>query len=470
MARARTYDVNPEWVLPDLAASLPSGASLEADVTTRRTSFFDTGDRTLHRRGITVAVADETCTVQLPGEEFTALATGRTVPRDVQRLLLGARSGKRLLPIARTEVLRQVTRVVGADRDVRAEIADDAVTATASDISEVTENRREITLTASDNTLRSAIDKALKKSGAKPVTRPQAEPVLALTSLAADAHAAKPAKDTLGLLVTDYLDEQYDALLQTDVALRRGHEVVHAARVATRRYRSVLRVFADLLDADRAASLDRELQWYAQLLGDVRDAQVQRAHLDEAVHALAPELVLGPVAARIDEHLLGEQLRARTRLDQSMRGQRYLALLAEVEAWHANPPVTDKAARGPQASATYLRRAERKLDARLRAVKHGDDDTLHRARKAAKRARYTAELATPVLGGTAERTVARGKGLQDVLGEHQDSVVACSVLLHLGAATVGVPNENGFTFGLLHHAERDRADRLRAEAVKTAHG
>jgi CHAD domain-containing protein len=49
------------------------------------------------------------------------------------------------------------------------------------------------------------------------------------------------------------------------------------------------------------------------------------------------------------------------------------------------------------------------------------------------------------------------ESLQNVLGEHQDSVTAQSLLLEL-AMTDQLSAENGFVFGLLYAQERARAD------------
>ena len=65
-----------------------------------------------------------------------------------------------------------------------------------------------------------------------------------------------------------------------------------------------------------------------------------------------------------------------------------------------------------------MRRAFRQLGA------DPADDALHASRIAVKRARYAAELAAHELGPSGARFVARAKTLQDVLGEHQDAVVA----------------------------------------------
>jgi hypothetical protein len=52
--------------------------------------------------------------------------------------------------------------------------------------------------------------------------------------------------------------------------------------------------------------------------------------------------------------------------------------------------------------------------------------------------------------------VARGKEVQEVLGEHQDGVVAMAFLLRAGAAAGSRRGRNGFTYGLLLEAERRR--------------
>jgi CHAD domain-containing protein len=82
---------------------------------------------------------------------------------------------------------------------------------------------------------------------------------------------------------------------------------------------------------------------------------------------------------------------------------------------------------------------------------------MHRARKAAKRLRYTAELTEPELGKKAAKAGKRAKKLQQQLGARQDSVIAAEFLLLAGRVAGTTPDENGFTFGLLYQRERDAA-------------
>jgi CHAD domain-containing protein len=94
------------------------------------------------------------------------------------------------------------------------------------------------------------------------------------------------------------------------------------------------------------------------------------------------------------------------------------------------------------------------------------DEHLHEMRKAAKRLRYAAEAIRPVRGRPAKRLVRQVKAVQELLGEHQDSVVARGLLRELGAAA---PAEggNGFAFGWLMRDEQARAERVEAQLDPT---
>ena len=105
-----------------------------------------------------------------------------------------------------------------------------------------------------------------------------------------------------------------------------------------------------------------------------------------------------------------------------------------------------------------VRRAARRLQRALAAVPAaGDRDAaIHEARKATKRARYAAEAAMPALGRTASRQAAQAKELQQLLGDHHDSVVARTVLLDL-AAKARAAGEDTFTYGLMHQRQACQA-------------
>jgi CHAD domain-containing protein len=273
---------------------------------------------------------------------------------------------------------------------------------------------------------------------------------------------------TVGGLAVAYLREQRQGLLDGDLELRGGFDAIHSTRVASRRFRSTLRTFRALFDADRAAALDTELRWYAGLLGAVRDPDVLREHLLGVVAGLPVHLVLGPVASRIEQDLIRERAQQHRALLRALNGRRYFALLDAVDEWIADPPFTP-AAHGPNKhAAKWAEHAQQKLLRRLRnAAKHPDDaELVHSARKAAKRARYAAELAGPALPSTvAKQTIKKTRAIQDTLGEFQDSVVAHETLLRMGIRAGTTAGENGFTYGLLYALEQRRADESRQRVL-----
>jgi CHAD domain-containing protein len=171
------------------------------------------------------------------------------------------------------------------------------------------------------------------------------------------------------------------------------------------------------------------------------------------------------VAARINSELLSIELPARERLDDALDSPRYLQILLILQRWRAQMPF----AMPPTAAALnkYARRGERKADRRLAEAIQADsqgngDAPLHRARKAAKRARYAAELLAPLEGKRARRTIKRYKNIQTVLGDFQDSVVARATLRRLANEGGTTQGENGFTYGLLHAREDEVARTARA--------
>ena len=92
------------------------------------------------------------------------------------------------------------------------------------------------------------------------------------------------------------------------------------------------------------------------------------------------------------------------------------------------------------------------------------DEALHRVRKTAKRLRYVAESARPVYGKRAKKLARRAAALQEVLGDHQDCVMARLTLRRL-ALGADVDGQAAFTLGLLHARLDERAATLEHESA-----
>jgi CHAD domain-containing protein len=237
-----------------------------------------------------------------------------------------------------------------------------------------------------------------------------------------DLHAGASA----GAVVRNAIAASVIRLLTHDAVVRLdAHpEGVHQARVATRRLRSDLRTFAPLLDPTWSARLVDDLHWLADRLGAARDADVLLERLTERVSALeGPDKEAG---ARLLDRMAEERRHARAELIAAMRETRYAEILDRLVAAGNDPALLLEADLPATATLPDLLRAPwRKL---RRAVKQLDDpppdEELHAIRIRAKRLRYAAEAVSPLLGKPARDLGEAAAGLQDVLGRHNDAVVA----------------------------------------------
>jgi CHAD domain-containing protein len=219
-----------------------------------------------------------------------------------------------------------------------------------------------------------------------------------------------------------------------------------------------------VLNRSVIGDLDGELRWFASLLGDVRDCRVQRRRFIAALDEFPEELVLGPVRSRIRNELQSIEFPARALVRDAMDSPRYLDIMAALRGWRANPPINPQATKAQVIRKT--RRAGRKADRRLTAaLRDGDDAMLHRARKAAKRARYASELLEPLGAAKHTKRIKKHyKGIQSVLGDHQDTVVASAALRRMALSAGTTVEENGFTYGLLFSREEKIAEECRRRA------
>jgi len=122
------------------------------------------------------------------------------------------------------------------------------------------------------------------------------------------------------------------------------------------------------------------------------------------------------------------------------------------------PPFTKDGGRKALKELTIcVRKAYRRVSKLVEAGPPADpahrDAWYHEIRKAAKRLRYAGESVAPAFGEPAVVLAERAEALQEVLGEHQDSVVARSALRELGVR-LHLDGDNTFTIGRLHALEQ----------------
>jgi CHAD domain-containing protein len=473
--REDKYDVGLGFQLPAVDSFVPTGGRVESVELNLESVYYDTDRKDLLSNKLTLRCrsgdSDTGWQLKVPDgaartEIRLAATAGSSVPKELRDLTRGVRRDRPLAPIAVLRTVRSATRVLDENDAVVVEIADDRVVATVTGSAAVVSEWREIEveLGNGDEAVLARVGRRLQRAGAVPAAS------TSKIGRALDVPAVTPPLPpaSAGGVVLAYFRQQYDAIITGDLATRRGQNAIHPTRVATRRMRSALRVFGDLFDPDRAAALDEEVGWYGQSLGAVRDQDVQRARFADTIAELPAELVLGPVAAHIDEHLAAEQSRHERALARALNGKRYLAMLDELAGWLESPPCTAAAEKPAKTLDRAVHRIERKAATRLRdALATGDDVLLHRARKAAKRARYALEATEDVPSvSKAKQRIKHYKKLQGTLGEHQDSVTAAELLRRFGAKAGTTAGETGFTYGLLYARELDRARESRDAATR----
>ena len=475
----RTYDVDDDWELPDLTR-VPGVEHVTSPVEHRLEAvYFDTEDLQLLRARTTlrrrVGGADQGWHLKLPAgadRVEVRLPLGRatrTVPKELRDLTRAARRGRDLVPVVRLES-RRVLRSLTAGGQDAVEVVDDHVTShvllgTADDGTTVTTWREvEAEVTGGPDDALDAVEDLLLRSGARPAAsasklaralsarRPEDEPV--------DLGPHSPAVD----VVLAYCRAQLESLALHDTAVRRdAPDAVHRMRVVTRRLRSALATFGALVDDEATSGVRDELRWLAGVLGAARDAEVMRGRLAVLVSDEPPELLLGPVARRLDDELSATYRAALDELRDVLDGDRYLGLLRDLDSLLADARPTTRGRRSAEEVLPPLvRRSWRRVRRRRARVEDPQSPvSLHDVRKAAKRARYAGEVAALALGSKASRFAAAMEDVQKLLGEHQDAVTAQSVLRRVGVEA-HLSGDNAFSFGRLHAVEQHRAEEAEA--------
>jgi CHAD domain-containing protein len=417
--------------------------------------YHDVADLRLLRAGITLRRRTEhgasLWQLKLPHDdarlELEETAGPHSVPASLGAVLSGVVRAQEVVPIATLVTCRSGRRIDGV------EVTIDEVEAIQGHlvVQRFTEIEAEL-VDGSAETL-DRIGRKLRKLGAKP-----AEGRAKIVRVVDVPERAEPgARATALEAFRVMVGVQYDELLRHDPIVRVSHdgEAVHKMRVAVRRLRSVLRTTRPMLDKRWVASLRSELDWLASGLGAVRDLDVLLLNL----RADAEDLT-GTHQARTSELLRpldAERATAREALLEYLRQARYYRLLDEVEAAAAAPPTR----RDAVDVGRLARKDFRRLRKRGRRLQSQSDADLHKTRIRGKRARYAAELAERSRGKKARRFIDAAKDLQDVLGDHQDAVVAAERLHELARRTKS--NETAVLAGRLIERQEQHKRKARRE-------
>jgi CHAD domain-containing protein len=285
----------------------------------------------------------------------------------------------------------------------------------------------------------------LSAAGLSPVVAPDLGPTEIDASMSA------------GEVAFAILRRHFAAMLAHEPGVRLGEdpEVLHDMRVATRRLRAALKLYAEALPK-RAERYERDLRYFANALGEVRDLDVHLERL--AGEASRNRDTLEEVVAVLEER----RTEARRRMLEALDSSRYERFVASFSG-------TLRRGRSPAPTAPILEAAPDLVRRRYKKVRktadalRGDSapEDFHDLRKKGKRLRYALEPLQEIYGKPSEKMLKLFKTIQDDLGDHQDLIVAAGLVEELGVAG-DLPPRAVFSMGSL--AERY----LRAAAEKRA--
>jgi CHAD domain-containing protein len=477
----RKYE-SDESGLPDLTGVAGVETVLDKGVAELDATYYDTAGQRLAASAITLrrrtGGSDAGWHLKFPVSEGVRdeirAPLSDTLPEELAGLVRSRVREAELLPVIRLRSARDVRELLDAEGRLLAEVSVDSVRAERLTGGDGSAQWTEIEVELADDgdpAFLDKVEKRLRKAGVRP-SASASKLARALDETAPKKKREPAALDdpvTAGDHVLAYVRAQRDAIIDLDPAVRQDAEdSVHSMRVATRRLRSTFKSYGKVLDRTVTDPIGDELKWLAGELGVDRDREVLNERLSAALDEVPDALVYGDVAGRLSTWAGDRPGGASARLIGVLDSHRYLALLDALDAVIADPPLRKAAGKDP---GKVIPKAVQKDFGKVSALvgqalelESGTDRdvAIHEARKKTKRTRYAAEAAGPALGKPAKDLVKAMKSLQNLLGEHQDSVMARQTVLELSAVAHGA-GESTFTYGLLYGREERRAAAVEAE-------
>ncbi|MGO3930725.1 CHAD domain-containing protein [Rhodopseudomonas pseudopalustris] len=198
---------------------------------------------------------------------------------------------------------------------------------------------------------------------------------------------------------------------------------VHQMRIALRRTRAAISVFADLVDGPEAERIKRQLKWLTGRLGPARDLHLMDLRLQETSKGGSDTL---------RKQVAADRSRAFDIASRTVAYKRFEKLLDDLRSWIAAGDWGQTSKDIPESAKTFAKqtlanRANR-LIKKLDRLDELDDEQRHRVRIAAKKLYYAAGFFESLFTGprsgkrlTSFRT--QLKELLDALGALNDAAV-----------------------------------------------
>ncbi len=223
-------------------------------------------------------------------------------------------------------------------------------------------------------------------------------------------------------------------------------EFLHDLRVSVRRSRAVQRELKSVFPPADLAHFRGEFRWLQQATGDARDLDVHVLEFD-AMRALVPGDMRDDLGPLLDV-LRARRVKAHTKLVEDLRSRHTTRLLSSWRAFLDRLEEADEAERPDAArpigavTGERIRKVYRQMVRMGSAIDESSPaEDYHELRKKGKELRYLLELfGAPLYPGEVVKPMIKTlKGLQDVLGRHQDREVQVALLRSLGPEVGGTP-------------------------------
>jgi CHAD domain-containing protein len=446
-AAVRAADATDPDGLPELAGSgfTLIGAARRASL---RRTWLDTFDWRLYRAGLTLeqVTGPGTAELRLTGRDGAVVAVEplppgpAPLPRwpSLAAALPPGPVAERLAPVTGVRALLPVARAASSVRALRALNSDDKTVArvTADRMSATYPAAAELGVRLTVTAVRGYQPQAARLTGlltppGAAVPPPALEAVLAAAGQQAGDYsgrvdvqlsAAAPAANAMAAVFTALLDTLEANVPGTIADI--DTEFLHDLRIAVRRTRSALKLAGRVLPGSARQRFRPEFKWLGDLTTPTRDLDVYLLQLP----AMTAGLVGADAAdlAPLGDHLRRERGRAQRELARGLRSARFRDLRQEWRDVLAQAAASSrrKPAAGPLAARSIAEAHQRVLAGGAAITAASPPGSLHELRKLCKELRYALEIfASLYPPATAWRAVKELKGMQDCLGEFQDTDV-----------------------------------------------
>lgn len=242
-----------------------------------------------------------------------------------------------------------------------------------------------------------------------------------------------PLARTFRSFAVDTLVSLLDALQSQFAGLRSAEdlEYLHRTRVATRRLRSALPLFAACFPDGDARRWNRGISRLTRTLGEARDLDVQMEYLDEELRSAGPREERG--IARLRLRLQQRRDKLQGRIKALLDSDAVKVPLADMTDGLRAAAEREALGEGDEVSFAVCPEEIRQRVASAvsydRFVRNpGAVTELHELRKAMKRLRYALEILGPLYDGALDPFIRRTKKMQDLLGSIHDGDVWIDLL------------------------------------------